>query len=58
MDVKERVLEELRGSKVMLKIKDLVEMTGLEKTEVDKAIKELKESGEVDTPKKCYYKAV
>ncbi|MCL2136134.1 MAG: MarR family transcriptional regulator [Coriobacteriia bacterium] len=37
---------------------DVVKATGLEKTDVDKAIKALKKDGRIDSPKRCYYAAV
>ena len=39
----------------MAKIKDIVDNTNLDKNEVSKIIKELKEKGKIISPKRCYY---
>lgn len=41
-----------------LKATQIVEMTGLERAEVDKAFKELKKEGKIESPKPCFYSAV
>jgi len=42
----------------MLRPADVVTATGLDKSDVDKAIKALKKEGKIDSPKRCYYAAV
>ena len=55
---KELVLEAFVKSEKPLKPGEVVTLTGLEKADVDKAIKELKKEGKIDSPKRCYYAAV
>ena len=55
---KEKVLEVLTSSAEPLDAKALVERTGLERAEIDKAIKVLKKDGKVESPKRCFYSAV
>lgn len=55
MDNKEKVLEVLKNSSEPLKGAQVVEMSGLEKKDVDKAIKALKEEGKINSPKRCFY---
>ncbi len=54
---KEIVLEVLKNSKQPLKSADIVAATGLEKKEVDKAIKALKSEDKIFSPKNCFYQA-
>ncbi|MFA7467268.1 MAG: HTH domain-containing protein [Desulfotomaculaceae bacterium] len=55
MSTNEMVLETLKNSPEPLKAGDISEMAGIDKKEVDKAIKALKKEGKVVTPKRCYY---
>lgn len=57
MDAMEKVLEVLRASTEPLRPGDIAEKANLEKKEVDKAIKKLKEEGKIDSPKRCFYQA-
>lgn len=57
MDAKEIVLQALKNSDKPLKTQDIVEKTGLDKKEVEKAIKDLKNEGLIESPKRCYYQA-
>lgn len=52
---KEKVFEALAGSDKPLKATQVVEITGLERAEVDKAFKELKKEGKIVSPKACFY---
>lgn len=52
---KEKVVQALQASMEPLNTKGLIEATGLEKTQVEKAIKELRKEGIVDSPKRCFY---
>ncbi|MEG0297088.1 MAG: MarR family transcriptional regulator [Clostridium sp.] len=58
MDNKEKVLEVLKNSSEPLKGAQVVELSGLEKKDVDKAIKALKEEEKINSPKRCFYGAI
>lgn len=55
MDIKETILNAMRSSKEPLKSGEISEIIGIEKSEVDKAIKELKKEEKIISPKRCYY---
>lgn len=55
MDIKEKVLEVLTTAGEPLKGAQIVEKSGIDKKEVDKAIKALKTEGKIDSPKRCFY---
>ncbi|MGG5461145.1 MarR family transcriptional regulator [Clostridium sp. B9] len=55
MDIKEKVLEVLSNSEEPLKGGEIAEKAGLEKKDVDKAIKDLKKDEKIMSPKRCYY---
>jgi len=55
MDTKETILNALRSSKEPLKAGEISEITGIEKSEVDKVIKALKKEEKIISPKRCYY---
>jgi hypothetical protein len=55
MDAKEIVLKTLNDSKKPLKGGEVAEISGLEKKDVDKAIKQLKAEDRIQSPKNCYY---
>lgn len=57
MNPKELVLQTLKSTPEPLKTQDIVQKTGLDKKEVEKAIKELKSEGLVESPKRCFYTA-
>jgi biotin operon repressor len=57
MEVKDKVLDTLRKSDQPLKGGEIAERSGLDKKEVDKAIKVLKTEGVIDSPKRCFYTA-
>lgn len=58
MDVKEQVLEVLKNSAEPLKGGEIAEKAGIDKKEVDKAIKALKAEEKITSPKRCFYSAV
>ncbi len=58
METTEKVLEVLKNSQEPLKSAQIVEQTGIEKKEVDKAIKKLKAEGKIESPKNCFYQSV
>jgi len=57
MDSKEKVLKVMREAKQALKAGEIAELTGLEKTVVDKVLKELSKDEEIISPKRCYWEA-
>lgn len=57
MEVKDKVLETLKHADKPLKGGEISEISGIDKKEVDKAIKVLKKEGLLESPKRCYYTA-
>jgi len=51
------ILNLLKKSPVPLKVGEIAESTGLDKTIVDKAIKALKKDGKIESPERCKYVA-
>ncbi len=57
MDAKEKVLEAMKSSEEPLNAGKVVELTGLERKEVDKAMNQLKKEELIVSPKRCYWTA-
>lgn len=57
MDTKENVLKTLKSSNKPLKSGEIAELMGLDKKEIDKAIKDLKKEEKIISPKMCFYQA-
>ncbi|CUQ11644.1 MarR family transcriptional regulator [Clostridium baratii] len=55
MDIEGKVIEALENAENPLKVSEIVEITGLDKKDVDKAIKEMKKEEKIISPKRCYY---
>lgn len=53
----EKVLQALRKSGKPMKSAEIAEVTGIDKKEVDKAIKTLKAEEKIISPKACFYQA-
>ena len=51
----EKVLELLKAAGKPLKAGEIAEAAGLDKKEIDKAMKELKTQGKIVSPKMCYW---
>ncbi|WP_372948870.1 hypothetical protein [Mariniphaga sp.] len=51
----EKVLETMKIAGKPLKAGEIAEATGLDKKEVDKAMKLLKKEGKIESPKVCYW---
>ncbi|WP_232460731.1 MULTISPECIES: HTH domain-containing protein [Thermococcus] len=51
----ELVFKVLKEAGRPLKSKEIAEIAGIDKKEVDKAIKVLKKEGKIISPKRCYY---
>ena len=55
MEAKELVLDAMKKAGVPLNAGKLVELTGLERKEVDKAMKQLKADEAIVSPKNCFW---
>jgi len=53
--MEEKVLEIMQKEGKPLKAAEIAELLGVDKKEVDKAIKKLKAEGKIESPKRCYY---
>ncbi len=53
--MEEKVLEAMKKANEPLKAAQIAEILGVDKKEVDKAIKKLKSEGKIESPKRCYY---
>jgi len=51
----EKVLEVLKAAGKPLKAGEIADAAGLDKKEVDKAMKVLKKEGRIESPKVCYW---
>ncbi len=58
METIELVFKTLEDSEKPLKSGEIAEKTGIDKAEVDKAIKKLKKEEKIHSPKVCYYAPV
>lgn len=54
MELKEKILKLLATSEAM-RPGEISEALGIEKKELDKAIKDLKNQGKITSPKRCFY---
>jgi len=55
MKDKDKVLDAFKNSDKPLRPGDIAKTIGIESKEVSKIIKELREEGQVHSPKRCYY---
>lgn len=55
MDAKKQVLDAMKAAGEPVNAGKVVEMTSLDRKDVDKAMAELKKSGEIVSPKRCYW---
>ncbi|GAB1405735.1 MAG: MarR family transcriptional regulator [Lentimicrobiaceae bacterium] len=55
METTELVIQALKQAGKPLKGAEIAQLGGLDKKEVDKAIKKLKLEGRIHSPKNCYY---
>ncbi|MBQ0160373.1 MAG: GntR family transcriptional regulator [Bacteroidales bacterium] len=55
MEIKEKVLDTMRQAGEPLNAGKIAELSGLDRKEVDKAMKQLKEEGAIVSPKRCYW---
>lgn len=55
MDATQKVLETMQNAKKALSAGQIAEMSGLDKKEVEKAMKLLKDQEKIVSPKRCYW---
>ena len=55
MEITEKVLNTLREAGEPINAGKIAEISGLDRKEVDKAMKVLKENGSIVSPKRCYW---
>jgi len=55
MEPKEKVLEAMKNAGVPLNAGKIVELTGLDRKEVDKAMAKLKKEEAIVSPKNCFW---
>jgi predicted transcriptional regulator len=55
MDAKEQVLKAMKGAGEPINAGKVAELSGLDRKVVDKAMADLKKSGEIVSPKRCYW---
>ncbi len=54
MSIKESIINVFKDAGQPLRTGEVVKQTGLEKKDVEKAIKEMKDEGTIYSPKRCY----
>ena len=57
MEIKDQVLEAMKKAQQPLNAGKVVELTKLERKDVDKAMKTLKDEGLIVSPKRCFWEA-
>lgn len=57
MDTTEKVLDVFKASSEPLNAGKVTEISGIDRKEVDKAMKALQKSGAIVSPKRCYWAA-
>jgi len=55
MDTKEHVLKTLTAAGKPMKSGEIADAMGVDKKEIDKAIKDLKKEEKISSPKMCFY---
>ncbi|HDP75431.1 MAG TPA: MarR family transcriptional regulator [Bacteroidales bacterium] len=55
MDANEKVIQTLKSAGKPMKTGEIAEASGVEKKEVEKAIKKLIAEGKLHSPKRCFY---
>lgn len=58
METKDKVLETMRQAGAPLNAGKVAELSGLDRKDVDKAMKQLKEEGAIVSPKRCFWQPV
>ena len=57
MDSKQQVLQAIKAFGEPVNAGKVVELTGLDRKVVDKAMNDLKKTGEIVSPKRCYWQS-
>ncbi|HRO85224.1 MAG TPA: HTH domain-containing protein [Niabella sp.] len=57
MENKDKVLATIKKAGKPVSAGQVAEMSGIDRKEVDKAMKTLKENGDIISPKRCYWEA-
>ena len=55
MEIQEKVIQAMNQAGKALKAGELVDLCGLSRPEVDKALKQLKKEERITSPKVCYW---
>ena len=55
MEVTAKILSEMKKAKKPLSAGQLAELTSIDRKEIDKAMKTLKTTGKITSPKVCYW---
>jgi len=55
MESKKKILETLKKADKPLSAGQIADLSGLDRKEVDKAMKELKTDESIESPKRCYW---
>jgi len=54
MEITDKILAEMKKAKKPLSAGQIAELTGVDRKEIDKAMKVLKTTGKISSPKVCY----
>ena len=55
MDTKKKVLDTMKKADKPLSAGQIAELSGLDRKEVDNAMKELKKDESIESPRRCYW---
>ena len=55
MEITDQVLETMKKAGKALSAGQIVELTGIDRKELDKAMKKLKTDGKIVSPRNCYW---
>lgn len=55
MEIQKQIIDAMKKEGKPMSTGQIAEATGIDRKEVDKAMKTLKDSGEIVSPKRCYW---
>ncbi len=55
MEIQEKIVKAFEETRKPMRPGEVAEKAGLEKKDVEKAIKKMKEAGTLHSPKRCFY---